>query len=261
MHHDELFLRTVDDLSKKINLGTAYDWLRSSALIRQLLLDGSNSLVDRVNREHRLTLTFNVPVISGSVDEHTMFYMAGDALLGVDPRIDVDLPRFLQTRLIFKTGAWFTAHDIVDTVGHALGGVHLGRPEGDSQEALAVLDASLHVLGAGAATAQMKGIGHITIVGLKPLVAVVAKKHGISVMWTNPGHVRQLKVIAPPEPGTRSVMEQTPGVAPFPFIIGSGVLNLLCGNCGTVLAEKIEEGQVSNIVFRCPVCSRYNEAA
>jgi hypothetical protein len=186
MHHDELFLRTIRDLSEKINLGNEYDWLRASALVRQLLLDGT-PLVHRVNREYRLKLTFDVPDISGSVDQHTLFYMAGDALLGVDPRMIVDLDGLLKAPLIFARGKSYTVHEIVDTVAHAIGGVHQGRPEGPSQAELTALNAALQVLGAGAATAQMRGIGHITIVGLKPLASAVATKHGIPLTWTNPG--------------------------------------------------------------------------
>jgi hypothetical protein len=72
-----------------------------------------------------------------------------------------------------------------------LGGVHHGKPQGPSQEELAALNAALQVLGGGAATAQMRGIGHITIVGLKPLAAAVAKKHGIPLTWTNPGELTE----------------------------------------------------------------------
>ncbi len=185
MNDDELFLRTIDDLSKKINLGTPYDWLRGSALVRQLLIDGY-PLVDRVNHDPRLTLVFDVPDASGAVDEHTLALLAGDALLGVHPRRTVDRKGFLATPLIYVKGRWYTVHEIVDTVAHALGGVHKGDPKGDSQNELAALNASVEVLGGGAATTQIRGIGHITIVGVKPLAEVVAKKYGIPITWTNP---------------------------------------------------------------------------
>jgi hypothetical protein len=186
MHDDALFLRTIEDLSKKVNLGDQYDWLRASALVRQLLIDG-HPLVDRVNHDPRLKLAFDVPDSSGAVDEHTLVFMAGDGLLGVQPRRTVDRDGFLATRLICVKGRWFTVHEIVDTVAHAVGGVHKGDPRGDSQSELAALDASLLVLGGGAATTQIRGIGHITIVGLKPVAEVVARRLGASITWTNPG--------------------------------------------------------------------------
>ena len=72
---------------------------------------------------------------------------------------------------------------------------------------------------------------------------------------------RRLTLIPEPMPGTRSVLVQPSGAAPFPFIIGVGNLDLLCGQCGAVLLKRVEEGQVSNVVFKCPACGRFSEAA
>jgi len=72
---------------------------------------------------------------------------------------------------------------------------------------------------------------------------------------------RRLALVPEPKAGTRSVMEQPPGAAPFPFIIGVGNLDLLCGQCGTVLLKSVAEGQVSNVVFKCPSCGSFSEAA
>jgi predicted RNA-binding Zn-ribbon protein involved in translation (DUF1610 family) len=57
------------------------------------------------------------------------------------------------------------------------------------------------------------------------------------------------------------MLVQPSGAAPFPFIIGAGNLDLLCGQCGAVLLKSVEEGQVSNVVFKCPACGRFSEAA
>ncbi len=186
MQDDELFLRTVADLSKKVNLGTAYDWLRASALVRQLLLDG-HPLGDRVKKSYGFKFQFEVPDVSGSVDDHTLFFMAADSLLGAMPKRTVNKDGFLAAPLIYVKPKWFTVHEIVDTVAHALGGVHLSAPKAGSQEELSALNASLQVLGGGAAVAQVRGIGHMTIVGLKPLATAVAARHGVSLAWTNPG--------------------------------------------------------------------------
>jgi hypothetical protein len=72
---------------------------------------------------------------------------------------------------------------------------------------------------------------------------------------------RRLTLIPEPKPGTRSVLVQPPGAAPFPFIIGVGNLDLLCGQCGAVLLKSVVEGQVSNVVFKCPTCGNFSEAA
>ena len=60
MNDEALFIRTLNDLHKSINSDDEYEVLRASALIRQLFLDGSNSLFDRVNRIHRTKLLFDI---------------------------------------------------------------------------------------------------------------------------------------------------------------------------------------------------------
>jgi hypothetical protein len=184
MHDDELFLRTIQDLSQKVNVGDEYDWLRASALVRQLLIDG-HPLVGRVNRVYGLKLRFEVPDASDAVDEHTMVFMAGDTLLGVLPMRTVNRDGFLAAPLIYVRGRWFTTREIVDTVANALGGVHKGDLTAGSQQELSALNAAIQVLGGGAATAQIRGIGHMTIRGLKPLAEVVATKLGVSITWTD----------------------------------------------------------------------------
>jgi hypothetical protein len=55
--HDRLFLETLRDLNYKVRGdASAYELLRASALMRQLLLD-SSPLVHKVNRrrQHRIT--------------------------------------------------------------------------------------------------------------------------------------------------------------------------------------------------------------
>ena len=64
MDPDQLFLKTLSDLERRTGSeASEYDVLRSSALLRQLLLDGS-PLVHQVNRHRRLTLVFRVNVAS-----------------------------------------------------------------------------------------------------------------------------------------------------------------------------------------------------
>jgi phage FluMu protein Com len=66
-----------------------------------------------------------------------------------------------------------------------------------------------------------------------------------------------LKVIPEPEPNTRAVLAPAPRVSPA--IKGTGNIDLLCGKCREILVEGIVEGQIQNIVIRCPKCESYNE--
>ena len=66
-----------------------------------------------------------------------------------------------------------------------------------------------------------------------------------------------LRVIPEPEPKTRAVL--IPKQEVTPVIVGKGNLDLLCGKCEEVLVDGIFEGQIQNIVIRCPKCTSYNE--
>jgi|GEM_PF-3099914 len=63
-----------------------------------------------------------------------------------------------------------------------------------------------------------------------------------------------LATIPEPSEVTRSVVM---GVAPF--FTGTDDTNLLCGSCNTRLATGILNGQIRNIVLRCPTCNSYCE--
>ncbi|MCJ7631737.1 hypothetical protein MUP77_04980, partial [Candidatus Bathyarchaeota archaeon] len=68
----------------------------------------------------------------------------------------------------------------------------------------------------------------------------------------------KLKTIPEPVNNTRVVFDASVGTI-LPVIKGNGDVNLLCGNCGSVLAEGINQGQIRNIVVHCPVCRFFNE--
>ena len=66
---------------------------------------------------------------------------------------------------------------------------------------------------------------------------------------------RRLKVIPRPANNTRSIIVLDKGKK----IKGeNGSIDLVCGDCEEVLAEKINEGQIFNVVLKCS-CGAYNE--
>lgn len=62
-------------------------------------------------------------------------------------------------------------------------------------------------------------------------------------------------VIQKPVEGTISVIAPN---FPGPSFKGSGTYNLMCGNCGAVLGEKLEGGVVEDIVIQCFACKAFN---
>lgn len=66
---------------------------------------------------------------------------------------------------------------------------------------------------------------------------------------------QKAKIIPPPQPGTRTVIDQKA----LPVAVSSGNLDILCGSCGVVLLKGIVGGSFNNIVIKCPKCNNYNE--
>lgn len=67
----------------------------------------------------------------------------------------------------------------------------------------------------------------------------------------------KLTIISSPREGSRTVIKSKVS----PVFKGEGDMNYICGNCGAILAEKVRQGQIRNIVVHCPKCGRYNEFA
>ena len=65
----------------------------------------------------------------------------------------------------------------------------------------------------------------------------------------------KLNIVPKPPEGTRTVIESKVS----PVFKGEGDLDYRCGNCGTILAEKMRQGQIKNIIVHCPKCGQYNE--
>ncbi|MEN8614922.1 Com family DNA-binding transcriptional regulator [Dehalogenimonas sp. THU2] len=62
-------------------------------------------------------------------------------------------------------------------------------------------------------------------------------------------------LIDEPAPNTRRTIlsSQTP-----PVFKSNGQINVLCGNCKTVLCEGLADEKIENIVIRCPHCRGLN---
>jgi hypothetical protein len=67
----------------------------------------------------------------------------------------------------------------------------------------------------------------------------------------------RLRKIQKPALDTRVILEPK-WKEVLPVIRGNGDLNLLCGNCGAILAQGIFGGRIRDIVIHCPVCDSYN---
>jgi len=44
-----------------------------------------------------------------------------------------------------------------------------------------------------------------------------------------------------------------------PFVIGEGVLDYNCGQCGHVILRSLQPRQITQAVYKCPKCGEYNQ--
>lgn len=66
----------------------------------------------------------------------------------------------------------------------------------------------------------------------------------------------KMKSIKESEVGSRSIIQAAPTLESM--VKGEGDTNYTCFNCGKVILETVDKGQVTEIVFKCPVCGELN---
>lgn len=177
MNPDALFIQTLEDLHRSLVSADEYEVLRASHLMRQLLLDGGNSLVNRVNRQRRLKLDFlAIHVVPPGIGPSEPWFAAYSILpLGIPGAAPVAFcwDRFQKLVVARCGGHEFTVHDIIDYAAHVAGGVHMGEPRHDSHRVLAGLQAGGGGLGLGPVAAMVRAIGRVILDGLEELKGLV----------------------------------------------------------------------------------------
>lgn len=149
MHPDQLFIKTLDDINRTIDTGDEYEILRSTALLRQMLLDGRR-LVDEVNRKYRMKIKYLVadgwktPYAKRVMEMNPSFFAIldglypGDALLQKPVRT-LKRDEFLGYRVCYSEGSYLTVSDLVSHCANVLGGVHVGKARTQEEERLSAL--------------------------------------------------------------------------------------------------------------------------
>lgn len=68
-----------------------------------------------------------------------------------------------------------------------------------------------------------------------------------------------LQVVAEEDMGLNpSVLRQPEDKPPFTFITSDGETDYLCGECGFMLMQGINAGQVERLFLQCPRCRSFN---
>jgi hypothetical protein len=156
------FLSAVQELDSLVfdNVGET-NLLRASLLLRQLLWDGANSLATRLLRKFKVKLLF--PYVSGYINEQPVV----ESLKFAD---------FSKAAIGTQKSLTLTVKDLVLSYAHVKGGVHLGKPNDEAQEAIEHADDSYRITGSIATGGSMRVIARSILMGLRPLVEAVVKQ-------------------------------------------------------------------------------------
>lgn len=180
MDSEELFVRTLDDLATRVEASDEYEMLMAAALLRKLLLDGGNSLVDQVNRAHRVTIRYRINDVTNYekvVLEDMPSYFSieegidgeREAPPGLSNPIDATRDQFLARRVMVVSGQEITVHHLIDQLAHVEGAVHKGPATNARQEVLAFAARELFIKGLPAGVEQFRAIARVVVRALTPL--------------------------------------------------------------------------------------------
>jgi hypothetical protein len=172
--HTELFIRTLDDLERRIAEQDPYEILGGSALVRKLFLD-DHPLVDQVNCQFRRKIVFEV----GKVPElpaHLKpdFYSIQD---GLDPdsshsphaRATLTRDQFLKMIVMTIGSRDYSLREVILFEANVMGGVHAGTPKEDKEKVLDALGSSMSVGGYRSSLRQLQAVGRVILKALGEL--------------------------------------------------------------------------------------------
>lgn len=173
MQHDDLYREVIRDLRGRLSDRSAYNIVKSSGLVRQLLLDGT-ALVSLVNRQHHLKLVFRAMADAALPIEAPILHFRNPAGIPNAPALtDLSLDRFLALNCGQFHGSKFTVKDLVRYGAHVLGGVHQGAPRDPADKVILEMDKALETGEITLSLRALEGIGNVTLQGLDPLSKAV----------------------------------------------------------------------------------------
>lgn len=168
-----LFLRVCDDLQQKEQSNDEYEILKSSGLLRQLLLD-ELPLIHQINRTYRLKVKFVITDAAPPSDPSLIFWNVAD---GLDPNTsirarstrEVDLEEFLKTVILRFKAIDYTVRDVILFEAHVRGGVHAGTTRTEKEEDLKRIDEMARVGGFPPCLRELKAISRVVLRAVQPL--------------------------------------------------------------------------------------------
>lgn len=183
---EKIFLNTIDELKERLNKLTEYDILKSSGLIRQLLIDG-NSLVNQINEEYKIKILFRVQkrfefpepeaLPDGTIPKVIYgmnFILPEEASSNVEM---VNIKDFLKYILLTNGEEEFSVLDVVKICANKYGGIHIENVKNPREKSIDTLHNHFKFNDSSSILQNMHSIALICFNSLQPLVDAIKQKH------------------------------------------------------------------------------------
>jgi len=166
MNHSRLFEELLLELQRLINSDEEYELIKSSRVLRQLLLDG-DALLHLVNRELRATPKFNVLGIWQNAEHHfdPNIYPSSPA----DEISTFNLQNFLSHSMGLANGKPVTVREMIKFGAIVLGGVHFKEDSNGKYAHISEIHDSRGRAESSGVLQALKHIGAVTRDALIPI--------------------------------------------------------------------------------------------
>ena len=174
----DLFCNKYDELKELVELRVPYNLTKASAIIRQLLINGT-PLMNQANAHHKLKITFpvsqfSVPDLSEPINQGMGIWIIQDTLYPpekpTDPCDYLRRDQFLSKIIMLIYGMEISIKDVIKFEANVKGGVHLKNVlSKDEEKIMEFLANTISILGDRPTRRIQSSIGKSVIEGLKEL--------------------------------------------------------------------------------------------
>ncbi|MBL0273297.1 MAG: hypothetical protein IPQ06_09540 [Chitinophagaceae bacterium] len=172
--HEELFLKTIDDLRNKVASDDDYNLVRAAGLCRHLLTDSGKPLVKILDRKYGVKIEFTVASLSMVGLQMANLSMVWTTISPnhlSDP-VKVGLKDFLAIQFLRIENHIYSVKDVIRAASHCMGGIHSGVPKDEKEKALH--DIEPRVVGGHKTTHHaITSICNVVISAMEPLEAAI----------------------------------------------------------------------------------------
>jgi|SRR5438132_8135897 len=170
-----LFVRVCRDLEKRLRSVDEYEVLKSSGLLRQLLLDDA-PLVHRANKNYKLDIEFEITDFQPPTSDQRKILLWNIAD-GLDPQTcrpgrgnrKVRLEDFLRLVVLRSGDTSFTIKDLIKFEANVMGGIHAGSPRTETEQHLRMITDMYSIQGIPGCLRQLKAIARVVLKAVDPL--------------------------------------------------------------------------------------------